>query len=99
MLENLVMTSAYACSSTRTLSRVRGRILSRVGKVVSDNDVAFRFGAKFKTLLGATNGVARVIIETEVICVRLTIKFPFCLSRFLSHFRNKQVPFPSPVKF
>ena len=98
MLENLVMTSAYACSSTRTLSRVRGKILSRVGKVASDNDVAFRFGAKL-TLLGATNGVARVIIETEVICVRLTIKFAFCLSRFLSHFRNKQVPFPSPVKF
>ena len=35
--------------------------LSRVGKGVPDVDVAFRFGAKL-TILGATNGVARVKI-------------------------------------
>ena len=35
--------------------------LSRVGKGVPDVDVAFRFGAKL-TILGATNGIARVKI-------------------------------------
>ena len=68
------MTSAYACPSTRTLSTVRGKILSRVGKGVPGVDVAFRFGAKL-TLLGATNGITEVKIETEVFFARLTTKF------------------------
>ena len=68
------MTSAYACRSTRKLSRVRDKILSRVGKGVPEVNVAFRFGAKL-TLLGATNGITQVKIETEVFCVRLTTKF------------------------
>ena len=70
----MVITSAYAFPSTRTLSRVRGKILSRVGKGVLDVDVAFRFGAKL-TLLEATNGITQVKIETEVFCARLTTKF------------------------
>lgn len=68
------MTSAYASPFTHTLSRVRGKILSRTGKGVPDVDVAFRFAAKL-TLLGATNGITQIKIETEVFCARLKTKF------------------------
>ena len=42
-----------------------------VGKGVTDMYVLFRSGAKL-TMLRATNGVARVIIEIEIPCVGLT---------------------------
>lgn len=57
--ESLIMTSAYA--STLQPLELGIKKLSRVGKVVSDRYVAFRFGAKL-AILGATNAVARVKI-------------------------------------
>ena len=74
MLENLVMTSAYArCLSIQTL-RVGVKKLSRVENEVSDICVAVPFDEKL-TILRTTNGVARVKIWIEVSCVRLTTKF------------------------
>ena len=96
MLENLVMTSAYArCLSIQTL-RVGVKKLSRVENEVSDICVAVPFDEKL-TILRTTNGVARVKIWIEVSCVRLTTKFSeinflgftFCLVTFLVTFQEK----------
>ena len=65
------MTSAYAGRPTDSESR--GKNLSGVGKGVTDMYVPFRSGSKL-AMLRATNGVARVTIEIEVPCVRLTTK-------------------------
>ena len=76
MLENLVMTSAYArCLSIQTLIiKVGVKKLGRVESEASDICVAVPLDDKL-TILRTTNGVARVKIWIEVSCVRLTTKF------------------------
>ena len=95
MLENLVMTSAYArCLSIQTL-RVGVKKLGRVENEVSDICVAVPFDEKL-TILRTTNGVARVKIWIEVSRVRLTTKFSeinflgftFCLVTLLATFQE-----------
>ena len=58
--KNLVMSSAYARPPVHYLE-LGIKKLSRVGKGAQDINVAFQFGSKL-TILGATNGVARVKI-------------------------------------
>ena len=96
MLENLVMTSAYArCLSIQTL-RVGVKKLGRVESEASGICVAVPFDEKL-TILRTTNGVARVKIWIEVSCVRLTttfseinfLGFNFCLVTFLVTFQEK----------
>ena len=95
MLENLVMTSAYArCLSIQTL-RVGVKKLGRVENEASDLCVAVPFDEKL-TILRTTNGVARVKIWIEVSCIRLTtnfseinfLGFTFCLVTFLVTFQE-----------
>ena len=84
--ENLVMTSAYARKPEgRTDFGSRDKNHTGVGKGVTDMYVPFCSGAKL-TMLRATNGVARVIIEIEVPCVRLTTKLSEVKERKTSHF-------------
>ena len=86
MLENLVMTSAYA----RWVKK-----LGRVESEASDICVAVPFDEKL-TILRTTNGVVRVKIWIEVFCFRLTttfseinfLGFTFCLVTLLVTFQE-----------